>query len=255
MSAALPLAAAEQAERSTATRPAWWSQVAVIGAGYWLYDRINDLNPVRLAVALQHAHGLLHLERLLHLDLEVPSNHWLASHLAVGRLTGAYYDTAHLLVTATVLLWVWLRHPRRYRLLRNALIGTNAIGFATFWLWPLAPPRMLPGFTDVVMLTHAFGSGTTGTGSPSANELAAMPSLHCAYALWCVLAVWAIRPDRTARALIAAHLAVTVSVVLATGNHFFFDVLGGVATFAVAAAVAAILEQRRRPSVLDLTDA
>ena len=46
------------------------------------------------------------------------------------------------------------------------------------------------GFTDVVASTHAFGSWHTGALASHANQLAAMPSLHIAWAAWCTLALW-----------------------------------------------------------------
>ncbi len=56
------------------------------------------------------------------------------------------------------------------------------LAFVVFWRYPVAPPRMLPGFTDVVASTHAFGSWHTGALASQANQLAAMPSLHIAWA-------------------------------------------------------------------------
>ena len=69
-----------------------------------------------------------------------------------------------------------------YRPLRNSLVLVNVLGFVVFWRFPVAPPRMLDGFTDVVASTHAFGSWHTGALASHANQVAAMPSLHMAWA-------------------------------------------------------------------------
>ena len=52
------------------------------------------------------------------------------------------------------------------------------------------------GFRDVVSSSHAFGNFHTGSLASHANELAAMPSLHMAWAAWCALAKakWKLSP-------------------------------------------------------------
>ncbi len=156
-----------------------------------------------------------------------------------------YYDNAHFLVTLTLLGWLWWRRADIYRPLRNALVLTNLIGFVVFWLYPVAPPRMLPGFTDVVASTHAFGSWHTGALASHADQLAAMPSLHIAWAAWCALALWCVTARRWVRAAGVLYLCLTAFAVLATGNHFVLDVLAGLATIALAAACAFPAERLR----------
>jgi hypothetical protein len=231
-------------------RPRWWTQTAIIAAFLWAYDAINNLNPVRHAVAMAHGFSLMHVELRTHLDPELALNRWLATHASLGRLIADYYDTAHFVVTLTLLGWVWWRHVPRYRMLRNSLIGINVIGFAIFWLFPVAPPRMLSsfGFVDIVAVTHAVGAWSTGAVASQANEYAAMPSLHVAWALWCVFAVWSVRRDVLSRAIAVAYAAVTAIAVLATANHYFLDVAAGMLTAAVAAG-AALAWERRRPAV------
>ena len=86
--------------------------------------------------------------------------------------------------------YLWWKRADIYRPLRNALVLVNVLAFIVFWFYPVAPPRMLKGFTDVVASTGAFGSWHTGALASDANQLAAMPSLHMAWAAWCTLAVW-----------------------------------------------------------------
>ena len=60
-----------------------------------------------------------------------------------------------------------------------------------------------------------------------------MPSLHLAWACWCGLVLWRLSSRRIVRALAVLYPCVTTVVVLATGNHFLFDVLGGMAAIAL----------------------
>ena len=119
-------------------------------------------------------------------------NRWLTGHHTLGLLLSDYYDNAHFIVTLGLLGWLWYRRADIYRPLRNTLVMINAIGLAVFWLYPTAPPRLLPGsgFNDVVASTHALGGWHTGPLATVANQFAALPSLHMAWAVWCSLVMW-----------------------------------------------------------------
>jgi hypothetical protein len=224
-----------------------WVEGLVVVFLCWVYDAVANLAPLRPAAANHHASSALHLEALLHADPEAALNHWLAGHHTLGLWLSNYYDNAHFVVTLGVIGWLWWRHPNQYRPLRTALVLTNVIGFAVYWLYPMAPPRLLRGghFVDVVASTHPFGSWHSGALATQANQLAAMPSLHIAWAVWCSYAVWRVLRAKAAGARRQAHLnlvwlypAVTSVAVMATGNHFLVDIVAGVATLALATAIA-----------------
>jgi hypothetical protein len=201
-----------------------------------MYDAIANLAPLRRDAAYGHARSLLRLEQLFHLDPEAALNHWLAGHPRLGLWAGTYYDNAHFVVTLGLAAWLWWRHPAFYRPLRSSLVLINVIGLLVFWVDPTAPPRLLdPGrYPDVVAATHAFGSWHTGTLATAANQLAAMPSLHVAWAVWSALVLWRVFGPRRWARLAWVYPAVTAVAVMATGNHFLLDVAGGVATTASA---------------------
>jgi PAP2 superfamily len=223
-----------------ARRARWWTEVLVIVWLCWVYDAIANLAPMRQAAAYAHATSLLHVEKALHIDPEAGLDHWLARHHTMALLVSNYYDNAHFVVTLGLVGWLWWSYPLLYRPLRTGLVLTNVIGMAVFWLYPLAPPRLLdPGvYTDVVASTHAFGSWHSGTLATAANQLAAMPSLHMAWAGWSALALWRIFAGRRFRWLVWLYPAITSVAVLSTGNHYVLDVLAGLATFVVAMFIA-----------------
>jgi hypothetical protein len=203
----------------------------------WVYDAINNLAPLRLHSALANARGVLHAERVLHIDPEATLNRWLAGHHTLGTVLANYYDNAHFAVTLVLLGWLWWKRADVYGPLRNLLVVVNLIGFAVFWRYPVAPPRMLAGFTDVVSSDHALANFHAGALASQANQLAAMPSLHMAWAAWCALAVWRVSARRWVRVLALAYPCVTALAVLATGNHFVLDLAAGLLTLVAAALV------------------
>jgi hypothetical protein len=212
----------------------WWVEALALGWLAWAYDATTNLAHLRLQAALANAHGLLHLEQSLHLNPERSLDHWLAAHHTLAAWLAEYYDNAHWGFTLALLGWLWWRRADLYAPLRNALVLVNVLGFIVFWRYPVAPPRMLAGFTDVVSSSHAFGNFHDGALASQANQLAAMPSLHMAWAAWCALALWRLSSRRWVRVLALCYPCLTAFTVIATGNHFVLDLFGGLATLAVA---------------------
>jgi hypothetical protein len=218
-------------------------ELALVAWLFYLYDVINNLAPTRLAQARSNASGVLSLERSLHIDIERTLNRWLSAHSVVAFVATYYYFFAHVLVTFAVLAWLWWSNPAMYSRARTQLVLINLIAFAVFWRYPLAPPRMFPalGYQDVVAQSHAVFSWHSGALRQDADQYAAMPSLHIAWASWSALWLWQVTRRRVLRALAIVHPLLTAVVVLATGNHWVLDVLAGATTFVLGVAAQRLL--------------
>jgi hypothetical protein len=215
-------------------------ELAVIAFLGWIYDWLQNLAPLRLDQALRHGQGILSFEERFHISPERYLDSWLTHHYVLAYISSDFYDNAIFGVTIGLAAWIWWRRPDIYRPLRNDLVLANLIGFAVFWLYPVAPPRMLPGFTDIVEKVGGLGSWHD-TLISAADQLAAMPSMHLAWAVWCSLVVWRLASGRAwRRAALVVGIAYPLStalVVMATANHYLLDVLAGTATTVVAVAL------------------
>ena len=220
-------------------------ELAVIAWLFWLYDVINNLAPTRVAQARDNARDILSFEQSLHIDIERSLNRWLSGHAVLSFIATYWYFFAHVIVTFAVLVWLWWRHADRYRRQRLQLVFINLIAFAVFWRYPLAPPRMLAGlgYHDVVASTHAVISWDSGALVHDADQLAAMPSLHIAWASWSALALYQIAGarHRLLRGVIVAYPLVTAVIVIATGNHWLTDVVAGALTFVLGVLAARLV--------------
>ncbi|HEY5390425.1 MAG TPA: phosphatase PAP2 family protein, partial [Solirubrobacteraceae bacterium] len=214
---------------------------------FWLYDVINNAAPLRLALARRNAVGLLSLERTLGLDFERTLNHWLAGHMTLGSIASYYYFFTHGMVTIVVLVLLWWRNAPLYRRLRTRLVIVNLIAFVVFWRYPLAPPRMFPGrgFVDVIGNSHSLVSWSSTALVDDADQLAAMPSLHIAWALWSAIGLWQLFRRRWIAGLAALYPLTTAFVVLSTGNHYVLDVVAGAATLCLAFALQSAFDRLR----------
>jgi hypothetical protein len=232
-----PIAVAAARAPREQGRPRWWGELLVIAFLAWVYDSVANLAPLREKLALAHGSDILSLERSLHIAPEASLNRWLVAHDTLGTLLSYYYDNAHFVVTFALLGWLWWKRADIYRPLRNSLVAINLIGLIVFWRYPVAPPRMLDGFTDVIASSHTFGSWHTGSLAADANQFGAMPSLHIAWAAWCTLVLWRISSRPWVRMLAVLYPCITAFAVLATGNHYLLDLVGGLVTFALALAL------------------
>jgi hypothetical protein len=212
------------------------------------YDRVRDLAAVRRSLSFHDALQLLTIERRLGINRELPVNLWLAAHHSLAELASWYYLVAHLTVTRFVLLGCYVYWPEIYRAARNALVLINVIGLAVFWVYPVAPPRLLPGraFIDVTEVTGV--AGTTNTSAP--NPYAAMPSLHTAWAVWVAMVVLLMVRAWWVRLLCVLYPLLTVAVIVSTGNHSVLDAVAGAAVALVAAVTVGLLPLHRRAATV-----
>ena len=201
-----------------------------------------------LPTAMANARDLLHLEALLHLNIEKPVNEVLDSVPLLALLGSYWYALLHYVVTPGVLLWAYRARPLHYRRVRNALVLASAIALVGFTLIPMAPPRMLPGYGDTLAMTAQHGwwggdaSAPRGLGAMT-NQLAAMPSLHVGWALWCAWVVFTLTKRRWVRIAAIAYPIGTTLVVIGTANHYVLDAVAGVLVMLFAIHVVGRLPQ------------
>jgi membrane-associated phospholipid phosphatase len=159
----------------------------------------------------------------------------LAHHL-LSEVVVFWYENVHGAVTFAVLGWLWWRRPDILPPLRTAVLITTVVALTAFWSWPVAPPRMLTtdGYVDLVAAVHHLPVWQGGAVALEANQLAALPSLHIAWAVWAAVALWRLSSRRWLRRLAVAYPLVTAFAVMATGNHYLADAVLGAAITALA---------------------
>ena len=100
------------------------------------------------------------------------------------------------------------------------------------------------GYVDTAL---TYGQSVYGAGgSQIAGQLAAMPSIHVAWAA--IIAWYAVSPERQPwRWLFVVHFVMTVLVISATANHWWLDGIVAVGIVAlIAVSSSSRLERTRR---------
>ncbi|NEC97799.1 phosphatase PAP2 family protein [Streptomyces albidoflavus] len=215
----------------TPRRPRIWFEILLIAVSYWVYSLIRNAVPEQKAQAMANADWIWEAEQRLGIAVEHGVNHAVNSvtWLIVGM--NYYYATLHFVVTLGVLVWLYRRHPGRYAAARTVLFATTAVALVGYYLYPLAPPRLMNGqhFIDTVLVHQTWGSMASGDLKHMSNQYAAMPSMHIGWSLWCGLTIFALASVPWAKVLGLLYPALTLVVIVATANHFWLDAVGGLA--------------------------
>ncbi|MFE9298589.1 phosphatase PAP2 family protein [Streptomyces niveus] len=220
-------------------RPRLWFEILLIAVSYWIYSLVRNAVPEQKAEALRNADWIWHVERTLGLNFEEAVNHAVNSVTWLVVAMNYYYATLHFIVTIAVLVWLYRRHPGRYAASRLILFATTAVALLGYYLYPLAPPRLMPGghFIDTVKVHETWGSMASGNFKAVSNQYAAMPSMHIGWSLWCGLTIFALAKAPWAKILGLLYPTATLIVIVATANHFWLDAVGGMICLAFGFAV------------------
>ena len=230
-------------------RPRLRTELGLIAVGYGLYSLTRDAVPDHRTAAMHRAESILRVEHTLHVDVELTVNHAVdkVTPLIVGM--NYYYAILHFLITIGVLVWLYVRHPQAYRSARTVLFLATVSSLIGFYFFALAPPRFLTdhGFIDTVVKHHTWGSWADSSMDSVSNQYAAMPSDHIAWSGWCGIMLYRYAGHRWLRIAGLAYPLFTLTVIIATGNHFVADAAGGALTLTVAFAVQRLARTLRHP--------
>ncbi|MFE5046750.1 bifunctional glycosyltransferase 87/phosphatase PAP2 family protein [Streptomyces sp. NPDC056637] len=220
--------------RRVLTRPNLLLEMLLIRVGYYAYQQVRlaatgGTSTGGRATAEAHGTQVHSLEKFLHIDIEHWVNHAVAQIPWLKSFFNFYYESFHFIVPLSVLAVLYVRRPAQYRWARSALGFATVLALIGFWFYPLAPPRLMPslGFIDTLHGVQDFSKPDYGTLTALTNQYAAMPSLHFGWSLWCGLVIAILAPKWWMKAIALLHPLFTISAIIATGNHWVLDAVGG----------------------------
>ena len=216
---------------------------------YLVYSYGRNANEGRPSVAFRNAREVIHLEHVLGIFQEATLQRWALHVKPLIIACNYYYGSLHFLVTIGVAIVLFLKWSDDYPRWRNTLALSTGLALVGFITYPLMPPRLLPqhyGFVDTLARYPTPWSFDSGAISKFSNQFAAMPSVHCAWALWCACVLVPHLRHPVARAAAALYPVTTVIVIVLTANHFFLDAVVGFATLGIGYLVAQMMTRAGR---------
>lgn len=257
---------AGQVESEQATGPGrvgWLREGAIVLGFYYIYQSVRSL--ANHVGTRSRAHGnarrLIDWEKALHLFHEQAIQQAFLGARWFIRILNIYYGTLHFVITAGLLVWLFVRRHQAYRAMRNLLGLTTALALIGYWAFPLAPPRLYtcnndvpvlgPGgytigkcFVDTLDSIGGLWSYHSPVAKAVANQYAAMPSLHFGWALWCGIVFYRYVGGRVGRVAGIVYPMLTLFAVVVTANHYFLDAVGGTIIVLTAAAILRAVARR-----------
>jgi membrane-associated phospholipid phosphatase len=213
-----------------------------------IYELGRGLADGSKAGAMAHGREVIDFERSLS-SLFEPSvqNFFLGAHWTIDFANQLYLN-AQFSIALGFLVWLYLFRNESYNFVRNMFVVSMCLALIGYIGYPTAPPRMFPGdgFTDTIVDFSGVNHDST-LAKVFINPYAAIPSMHCAFALmiggsgfmvcrrWWSKAWWAFWPI-----LIAW-------VVIVTGNHYWVDWILGWMVAVTAALIASRVLARWKP--------
>ncbi|MDA1257323.1 MAG: phosphatase PAP2 family protein [Chloroflexi bacterium] len=218
--------------------------VIVVGA-YFAYMFTRTLIFSDVSVAFDNAERVVALEKNLGLHWGPVWQGWV-----LGTATGlvVFFNWVYIftffpiVITTAIILYVVDR--RRYKYFRNVVLVSFVVALVIFMLFPLAPPRMLPGINDTI---DTFGPAFYASRNLATyyNAFAAMPSLHFAWTLIFGFMFLSFRP-LPFKIFGLLYPTMTLLAITITGNHYILDAVGGGIVMVSSLTLVFLFQQRLR---------
>jgi hypothetical protein len=190
--------------------------------------------------ARRNAERVVALEGRLRLDLEPALQRALLRFPRVVHGLNVGYAVFNVSLTVGWLVVLYRRRDPAYQRLRHACLLAHVGAQPVFLLFPTAPPRVLEGFVDTLSEVSGFDLEHRLL-VRFYNPVAAMPSLHVAFAVVTGAAMADRAESRAVKTVAYAYPSLVSLVVAGTGNHYVLDGVAGAALGAAARGLAAPL--------------
>lgn len=213
----------------------WLPIVAVL----WVYDLTRGAaDSIGIGI---HYHPMIDFDSFV-FGGEVPTE-WLQAHLYDPGVVH-WYDvlftfvyTSYFIVPFALAGYLWARDRLAFQRFTRRLVTLALCGLATYVAFPAAPPWLAGEMGLIGEVHRTTGKGwevvSVGTaslfskGQGSSNLVAAVPSLHTAFVTLVVLFLWGRVRRRRLRPLLLIYPLLMGLTLMATGEHWFFDVMLG----------------------------
>jgi PAP2 superfamily len=234
----------------TARLPKGWGdlgrQIGILVGVDLVYELVRGVADSQRADAIAHGQWVIDFERSTHTFFEPSLQEFFLPTNWVIDFANQVYLNAQFSIALGFLVWLYLFRNESYYFVRNMFVVSMGLAAVGYTLYPTAPPRMFPdyGFVDTIN-DFSNVNHDSGLAKILINPYAAVPSMHCAFAMmiggtgvmvcrhWLAKAFWACWP------------LLVFWVVVVTANHYWVDAALGWMVAATAALVAHRLARAR----------
>ncbi len=187
--------------------------------------------------AARNAERIVALERRLGVDVEPALQRALLPRTRLVAVLNVAYVTLNVALTVGWLMHLYRRRHPEFHGLRRAAVLTTLGAQPVFLLFPVAPPRTLDHFVDTIEEVSGVDLDR-GIVAELYDPIAAMPSIHVAYAVVTAAGIAATACAPAPRRVAWGYPPLVALVVFVTANHYVLDAVAGAGLAAVALRIA-----------------
>lgn len=224
-------------------------QIALFGAAYYAYRFLRGFvdDGQGAATAFENARHLISIEQAVGLFQERHIQEWTGGWHTSTDVASLIYINAQTTVVLGAIFYLYLVHNQQYYFVRNMMMVAMFIALIGYIVYPTAPPRFFfpeYGFRDTVSEFTGVSHADTKI-TALFNPYAAVPSMHCCFAMIIGGSLASIAKHRIVRYVWLAYPLLLAWVVVVTGNHWIADAILGFMTAGVSYATAKWLAKQR----------
>jgi len=227
----------------TAWLPKGWGdfgrQIGILVGVDVIYELGRGLADQSRPDAIHHGAQVIDLERSTHTLFEPALQKFFLPAQWTIDAANFLYLNAQFSIALAFLVWLYLFRNESYYFVRNMFVVSMCLALIGYIGFPTAPPRMFPqdGFIDTITKFSSVNHDSA-IAKVFINPYAAVPSMHCAFALMIGATGVAVCRHWWAKAWWAFWPILIAWVVIVTANHYWVDwALGwlvALAAFAIA---------------------
>jgi membrane-associated phospholipid phosphatase len=214
-----------------------------------LYETVRGVAEGRRSVAFANGETIIDIEKSIGAFFEPGLQSFFLDYRWLIEAANFLYMNSHFVVTTVFLVWLYIWRNDSFYFVRNMFIVAMGLALVGYTLLPTAPPRLFPeyGFIDTI---NDFSNVNHDSALVKLfiNPYAAVPSMHCAFALMIGIPGALLARNRVARVAWALYPALVIWVVIVTGNHFWLDAAAGALVATLSALIAHRVLGRLRPA-------
>jgi membrane-associated phospholipid phosphatase len=212
------------------------------------YETVRGIAEGKETVAMFHGQQVIDFERATHTFFEPSFQSFFLGSEWLIDFANQVYMNSQFAVVVTFFFWLYFFRNESFYFVRNMFAVSMGLALVGYALYPTAPPRFFDeyGFADTI-------NGYSSVNHDSAlvkifiNPYAAVPSMHCAFALMIGATGARLARHWFTRAFWVAWPLLVAWVVIVTGNHYWADVALGWMVAVLSALIASRLLARARP--------
>ena len=148
------------------------------------YETVRGIADGQQTAAFLHGQQVIDFERSTHTFFEPSLQAFFTPAQWIIDFANQVYLNSQFAVTIAFLVWLYLFRNDAFYFVRNMFMAAMCFALIGYTLFPTAPPRLYPqdGFVDTIT-DFSNVNHDSALVKVFINPYAAVPSMHCAFAL------------------------------------------------------------------------